>query len=58
MNNAYNYLVRYRYLDILLGYGVGKNAIFLLRKYWDSLIMSAKAGGYCGNMFKGYQGFT
>ena len=44
---------RYRYLDILEGYGVGPRALRLLRRYWVMLQMMVRAGGYYGVPFHG-----
>ena len=51
LHKAYDALDRGRYLDIIVGYGVGPQAIRLLRRYWDRLIMVDKAGRYYGTPF-------
>ena len=58
LTKAYNALDRYRYLEILEGYGVGPNARRLLKTYWRRLTMVARAGGYYGTAFKGERGVT
>ena len=55
---VYNALDRYRYIYILVGYGVGTRALQLLRKYWGWLTMVAKSGGYYVPPFKVYRGVT
>ena len=53
---TYNALDRERALELLAAYGVGTRTVRLLQTYWDQLIMVAKARGYFGRLFKGYQG--
>ena len=55
IQKAYNALDRERALDLLVAYEVGPRMVRLLRAYWDRLTMMAKAGGYFGRPFKGYQ---
>ena len=43
---------RFRFLDILEGYGAGARALSLLRRYWERLKMVAQAGGYFGEPFR------
>ena len=45
-------------LDLLAAYGVVPRTVRLIRTYWDRLTMVAKAGGYLGCPFKGYQVVT
>ena len=35
LHKAYDTLDRYKYLDILEGYGIGPRAFRLLRRYWE-----------------------
>ena len=53
---SYNALDWERALDLLAAYEVRTRTVRLLQTYWDQLIMVAKAGGYFGRLFKGYQG--
>ena len=55
---AYDNLYRERALELLTAYGVGPRKVRILWMYWDRLNMVAKAGGYFGRPFKGYQGVT
>ena len=58
LRKAYAALDQERALDIITAYGVGPRTVRILRTYWDRLTMVAKAGGYFGRPFKGYQGVT
>ena len=58
MHKAYDALDRYRCLNILMGYGMVPRSIHILQRYWERLIMVAKARVYYGNPFIGYQGVT
>ena len=55
---AYDALYRERAVELLTAYGVGPRKVRILWTYWDRLNMVAKAGGYFGRPFKGYQGVT
>ena len=55
---AYDNLDQDRGLKLLDAYEVGPRAVRLLQTYWYQLTMVAKAGGYFGHLFKGYQGVT
>ena len=46
LQKAYNYLDRERYMDILVGYGVVPQSIWILQTYWVRITILAKAGGY------------
>ena len=46
-------LDRYRYLEILEGYGVSPWAHRILQIYWRRLTMAAREGGYYGTVFRG-----
>ena len=56
LHKSYNILDRYRCLGILAACRVGRNAIHLLWRYWDRLIMLAKDGGCFGTPFKDFRG--
>ena len=58
LTKAYDALERSRILEILEGYGVGKQVQRLLRVYWNTSTMVARAGGYYGTGFKGERGVT
>ena len=53
LNKAYNALDCGRCLDILAAYDVGPWELSLLCRYWDRLLMLARAGVYFGSPFKG-----
>ena len=36
-------------LDILMSYGIGPQALHILRRYWDWIYMVARAVGYFGD---------
>ena len=46
-HTSYNSLDRYRYLEILVGYGVGPRSLRILWTYWVRLTMVAKDTGVC-----------
>ena len=56
IRKAYDALDQEMALDLLTAYGVGPRIVRLLQTYWDRLTLVAKAGGYFGCSFKGYQG--
>ena len=58
LHKAYDYLDRYRCLEILEEYGVGPWALCLLKIYWDCLSMVAHAEVYYDAPFKGHRGVT
>ena len=58
LTKAYDDLDRSRSLEILEGYGVVKRVRRLLRVYWNTSTMVARAGGYYGTGFKGERGVT
>ena len=58
LQKAYDALYWYRCLDIIAVYGVRIKMLRLLRTYWYQLTMVARAGGYFGRLFKGYQVVT
>ena len=45
-------------LELLMFYRVGPSTLRLLRTYWDQLTMVAKADGYFGHPFNGFQCVT
>ena len=56
MYKVYDALDRYTCINILCGYGLGPQALILLRRYWYILTMVAQVRGFCGPPFKGYLG--
>ena len=48
LRKAYDALDRYRYIYILVGYGVGPKTLRILQTYWVWLHMAAKVGGTMG----------
>ena len=58
LHKEYDSLDRSMCLEILEWYGVAPLAFWLLRTYWQISPMVAKAGGYCGEAFKGARGMT
>ena len=58
LRKSYDALDWERALDLITAYGVGPRTVRLLRTYWDLLNMVAKAVGFFGHPFKGYQGVT
>ena len=58
LTKAYDALDRSRSLEILEGYGVGKQVRRLLQVYWNTSTMVAREGGYYGTGFKGERGVT
>ena len=58
IHKEYDALDRYRYLEILDGYGVGPRARRLLQNYWRRPTVVEIAVGYYGIAFKGERGVT
>ena len=58
LQKAYDTVNRERLLEILEGYGVGPNALGLLKFYWDHQRCVAKCGKYHGETFVPYRGAT
>ena len=58
LRKAYDTVDRKRLLEILEGYGVGPNALDLLKFYWDHQRCVAKCGKYHGETFVPYCGVT
>ena len=58
LTNAYYALDRSESLEILEGYRVGKRVRRLIRVYWNTSTMVARAVGYYGTGFKGERGVT
>ena len=58
LHKVYNALDRDRYLNILTGYGVGPQTLWILSTYWTRIWMDSKYGGYSGPPFQGYCGVT
>ena len=56
LHKSNNDIDKYSCLEILSGYGVGSQAIHLLRRYCYCLIMVTKARGYYGTKLKEYRG--
>jgi hypothetical protein len=55
---AYDTLDRGRTLDMLAGYGVGKQTLRLLKNVWESLLVVARQGGYHSSDFSADRGVT
>ena len=49
LHKAYDALDSRCSLDILTAYGVGPQALHILRRYWDWIYMVARAVGYFGD---------
>ena len=45
-------------MEIMVGYGIGPQTERILQYFWDHLYMVARAGSYCGTLFKGQRGIT
>ena len=58
LHNFYDTLDCGCFLDIIAACSVGHRSLRLLWRYWDCLIMVARAVGYYGVLFKGKCGFT
>ena len=58
LHKAYYALDLVHQLDIIVSYDVGTWALRLLWRYWDCLLIVARAGGYYGAEFKGQRGVT
>ena len=49
---------RERCLEILEGYGVGPNALWLICQFWDIVVLACRAVGWYGLEFNAYRGVT
>ena len=58
LKKAYNTLERERFLKILVAYGVGPSAEFLIWQFWARLAMVAWTGRYYGAPFTGSREVT
>ncbi len=58
LQKAYDALDQGRCLEILAGYRVGPNLLFLQGQFWDDAKMVCRAGGNYGEPFGAYQGVT
>ena len=58
LRKAYDTIDRERLLEFLEGYGVGPNALGLLKFYWDHQRCVAKCGQYHGETSVPYHGTT
>ena len=58
LRKAYDSVDRGRLLEILEGYGVGANALRLLRQFWDSQQIVARQAGYHGKPFTAGRGLV
>ena len=58
LRKAYDTVDRERLLEIQQGYGVGPNALGLIKFYWDNQRCVAKCGKYHGETFVPYHGAT
>jgi len=45
-------------LELLEGYGVGPNMLWLIKTFWDIAVLVCRAGACYGTAFKAYRGVT
>ena len=58
LRKAYDAVDRERCLEILQGYGVGRNMLHLLEYFWNNAELVCRAMGRYGKPFKAYRGVT
>ena len=58
IRNAYDSLDKEKFLEVLSGYGVGKNLIPLLKSYWERHRIAPNTGKFLRNEFRTGRGLT